>query len=135
MSLFNVFDLSGTALSAQSIRLSTVATNLANAEVASGSPETAYRTRRPIFASIMDTEGMNASGVQVKGIYEDPRPAHQKFDPSHPLADENGFIYLPNVNTIEEMAEMMASSKSYQAGVEVMNTSKQLLMRTLTLGR
>ena len=135
MSLFNVFELSGSALSAQSIRLNTVATNMANAQVVSSSAEGAYRARRPVFTTLLDEAGENTAKVHVSGYVEDPSPARQEFNPSHPMADNDGYIYMPNVNPIEEMAEMMETSKSYRASVEVMNTSKQLLLRTLTLGR
>lgn len=137
MSLFNVFELSGSALSVQSVRLNAIATNLANAEAVSGLPEDTYRARRPIFEAVLQQAAGNtrAVAVRVTGIAEDQTPPLKRFTPGHPLADENGFTYLPNVNVIEEMANMMSASRAYQTNVEVMNSSKQLLLRTLTLGQ
>ncbi|MFA7096519.1 MAG: flagellar basal body rod protein FlgC [Gammaproteobacteria bacterium] len=137
MSLFKVFDVAGSAMSAQSVRLNTTASNLANAESVSGSPEEAYRARHPVFAAVMNslrgTE--SAASVRVAGIVESQAPAQARYAPDHPMADANGYIYLPNVNVVEEMANMISASRSYQNSVEVMNTSKQLMLRTLMLGQ
>ena len=137
MSLMNVFALSQSALVAQTTRLNFVAENLANAEVAAGSADTVYRAKYPVFKSFINQELSNsaAKGVRVDGVYEDETAPRKLFDPGHPLADETGFVYLSNVNTVEEMANMMEASRSYQTKVEMMNTAKQLLMRTLTLGQ
>lgn len=137
MSLMNVFALSQSALVAQTTRLNFVAENLANAEVAAGSPEAVYRAKYPIFKSFINQELSNSSakGVRVEGVYEDEAAPRKLFDPGHPLADDTGFVYLSNVNTVDEMANMMEASRSYQTNVEMMNTAKQLLMRTLTLGQ
>jgi len=137
MSLFNVFDISGSALSAQTIRLNTVASNLANAEVVSGSAEETYRAKAPVFQTLFN-DAINkdgASGVEVLEILESSAAPRQQYQPEHPLADDNGNVWLPNVNAIGEMANMISASRSYQSNIEVMNTSKQLLLRTLSLGQ
>lgn len=137
MGLFNLFDLAGSALSAQSVRLNTVASNLSNAQVASSTPEAAYRAREPVFSAVLD--GLNGESAQprlsVARIVESAAPPRQEYAPHHPLADKDGYIYMPNVNVVEEMANMISTSRSYQSNVEVLNTSKQLLLNTLRLGQ
>jgi flagellar basal-body rod protein FlgC len=140
MALFNVFDIAGSSMSAQSVRLNTVASNLANADVVSAKEADVYRSRQPVFAAVMDT--LNSGGqeqasipVRVAAIVESKAAARQEFQPEHPMANKQGYIFRSNVNAIEEMANMMAASRSYQNNVEVFNTSKQLLLKTLTLGR
>ncbi|MEH6616203.1 MAG: flagellar basal body rod protein FlgC [Porticoccus sp.] len=137
MSLFNVFDISGTALSAQSVRLNAISSNLANAEVVSSSEEEAYRARYPVFSSAMDSAmgGRGAVGVRIDGMVESQLAPRKEFSPTHPLADQEGYIYMSNVNSVEEMANMISASRSYQSSVEAMNTTKQLIMRTLNMGR
>jgi flagellar basal-body rod protein FlgC len=137
MGLLNLFDLAGSAMSAQSVRINTVASNLANAEVASASPEAAYRAREPVFTAVLDEFGEHpeSARVTVADIVESDAPVRQRYAPHHPLADEKGFIYLPNVNVVEEMANMISAARSYQSNVEVLNTSKQLLLNTLRLGQ
>jgi len=138
MSLFNIFDVAGTALSAQTLRLNTTSSNLANANSASSSTGETYRARQPVFATMLSNEfdDENGSvGVQVLGIVEKQDPARAEYNPGHPLSDEEGYVYMPNVNVIEEMANMISASRSYQTNVEVMNTAKQMLMRTLSLGQ
>ena len=137
MSLFKVFDIAGSAMSAQSVRLNTVASNLANAESASSSINETYRARTPVFAAVMDAlqNDGSAAGVKVLGIVESQAPLRREYRPDHPLADESGYINLPNVNTVEEMTNMISASRSYQTNVEVINTSKQMLLRTLSLGQ
>ncbi len=137
MGLFNLFDLAGSALSAQSVRLNTVTSNLSNAQVASGTPESAYRAREPVFAAVMDEVNGEAGlpRLTVAGIVESKAPPRQQYAPDHPLADKDGYIYMPNVNVVEEMANMISTSRSYQSTVEVLNTSKQLLLNTLRLGQ
>lgn len=136
MSIFKIFDVAGSAMSAQSVRMNTVASNLANADVASGTAEGAYRSKQPVFAAVLDETAANAetAKVAVTGIVESQAPAQKQYAPHHPLADEQGYIYLPNVNVVEEMANMISASRSYQSNVEVLNTSKQLLLSTLRLG-
>ena len=153
MGLYNVFDIAGSSMSAQSVRLNTVASNLANADVVSSTQAGAYRSRQPVFAAVMDalnSTGQNVGqsgaaqygmqqgqspGVRVAGIVEDNAVARKEYQPEHPLANKEGYIFKSNVNAIEEMANMMAASRSYQNNVEVFNTSKQLLLKTLTMGR
>ncbi len=126
-------------MSAQSVRLNTVASNLANADVVSGKEADVYQSRQPVFAAVMNAldGGNNQSSVPVKisAIVESKAAARQEYQPNHPMANEQGYIYKSNVNTIEEMANMMAASRSYQNNVEVFNTSKQLLLKTLSMGR
>ena len=136
MSLFNVLDIAGSGMSAQALRLNTTASNMANAESVSSSSAATYRARQPVFSAVMKALGDNPAGVgvQVKGIVESQAPLRKQFEPGHPMADAEGYIYLPNVSMVEEMANMISASRSYQSNSEVAKTSKQLLMRTLTLG-
>lgn len=137
MSLFDIFDVAGSALQAQSVRLNTTSSNLANANSISSSTGSTYRARHPIFAPIMDEfgENENSIGVRVMGVVESNQPLRREHNPNHPMADEEGFIYLPNVNVVEEMANMISASRSYQTNVEVMNSAKQMLLRTLAIGQ
>jgi flagellar basal-body rod protein FlgC len=137
MSLFNVFDIAGSALSAQSLRLNVTASNLANMQNVAGAPEDVYRARHPIFRAETRSfaSELAASGVQVLGIIESSAPPIERFDPGHPEANEQGLIYAANVNPMEEMANMISASRSYQSNLEVINTSKELLLRTLSLGQ
>lgn len=139
MSMFKVFDIAGSAMSAQSLRLNVTASNLANANSVSSSIDQTYRARQPVFAAMLNQAGQgnepDAVGVQVRGIVESQAPLQQQYQPDHPMADENGYVYMPNVNVVEEMANMISASRSYQTNVEVVNTAKQLMMRTLTMGQ
>jgi flagellar basal-body rod protein FlgC len=135
MSLFDVFGLAGSAMSAQSTRLNVTASNLANSEVVASSESGAYRAREPIFAALVDNFGDSVRGVQVLGVTQKMTPVAKRYEPGHPLADAEGYIFGTNVNPIEEMVNMLSASRSYQNNVEVLNTSKELLMRTLSLGR
>ena len=136
MSLFNVFDVTGSAMSAQTIRLNTVASNMANADSVSGSPDQVYKAKNPIFETLLQQESnSNSVSVRVKEILDSDAPPLVRYEPNHPLADAQGNIYAPNINMVEEMANMMSASRSYQNNVEVFNTSKQLLMRTINIGR
>lgn len=135
MSLFSIFDVAASAMSAQTVRLNTTASNLANADSASATEEGAYRARRPVFAEFRDALDHSVAGVRVAGIVEDTAPAQKKYLPDHPLADGEGYVYTPSVNVVEEMADMISASRSYQNNVEVVNTSKQLLLNLLRLGQ
>jgi flagellar basal-body rod protein FlgC len=139
MSLFRVFDISGSAMAAQSIRLNTTASNLANAESVSSNFDDTYRARKPIFAAQLHEalqSGQDYSvKVEVKGIVESDAPLRREYHPDHPMADENGYIYKPNVNVMEEMADMMSASRSYQTNVQVADAAKQMLNATLNLGK
>ena len=136
MSLFNVFDIAGSAMSAQSIRLNTTASNLANADVVGSSPETTYRARHPVFSTAFDSAmgDPGAGRVRVDEIVESTVAPRQQYSPAHPMADAEGFIYMSNVDAVEEMANMISASRSYQSSVEAMKTTKQLIVRTLSLG-
>jgi flagellar basal-body rod protein FlgC len=140
MSLFQIFDVSGSALTAQSVRLNTTASNLANAESVSGNPRTAYKARHPVFASLVREFGATANedesavGVRVLGIVESTAPALVRYQPDHPMADPKGNVYVSNVNSIEEMTNMIAASRSFQSNVEIINTSRDLLLKTITMG-
>ncbi len=137
MPLSSIFDIAGSAMSAQSVRLNTVASNLANADSVAASPDKAYRARNPVFSAVMQGMGRNAEsvGVRVQGVTESQAPINKEYQPGNPLADASGFVYTTNVNQIEEMANMISASRSYQNNVEVMNTSKQLMLSTLKLGQ
>jgi len=138
MSLYNIFDVAGSGMSAQSLRLNVTASNIANANSISSSAEETYRGRHPVFAAEMQKAAAGQSEsipVQVLGIVEDQDPLRQEYNPNHPLADEDGFIYKPNVNVMEEMANMMSASRSYQTNVQVADAAKQMLMKTLQLGK
>ncbi|MBS1156005.1 MAG: flgC [Proteobacteria bacterium] len=135
MSLFRVFDISSSAMHAQSARLNAVASNLANAESVTSSNGQPYRAKQVVFQAAPVGTGKNALGVKVAGVIEDQSPAKLVFDPRHPLADANGYVAMPNVNAVEEMTNMISASRAYQTNVEVMNTAKTLLMRTLSLGQ
>jgi len=137
MSFFNIFDVAGSGMSAQTIRLNTVASNLANADTVSSSEANAYRAKEPVFEVMYDAalgKGSSINGVRVNSIKESTAPIQSRYMPGNPLADERGYVYSSNVNTIEEMVNMISASRSYQNNVEVMNTSKEMLLRTLTLG-
>ena len=138
MPSMRIFDVAGSGMNAQTLRLNLVASNISNANSVSSSSDQVYKARQPVFAAelknIMDKNNA-ASGVNVLGVVENQAPPVMEYAPNHPMADELGYIYKPNVNTVEEMANMMSASRSYQNNVEVFNTSKQLLMATLNLGR
>ena len=137
MSSFKVFDIAGSAMGAQSLRLNLVASNLANADAVTSSINQTYRARQPVFAtelqSALDQRGA-AAGVEVRGVVESQVPPSMEYAPEHPLSNADGYIFRPNVNTIEEMTNMLSASRSYQDNVEVANTAKQLLLQTLKLG-
>lgn len=122
-------------MSAQTIRLNTTASNMANAENISSDPNDVYQARHPVFSTILNTETENSGGVKVLDIVESQVPPRKLYAPDNPQSDELGYIYLPNINPIEEMANMISASRSYQNNVEIMKTSKQLLMNTLRLGQ
>jgi flagellar basal-body rod protein FlgC len=137
MSSFKIFDIAGTGMSAQSVRLNTTASNLANADSVSGDPTKVYKAKHPLFEAVRAGLGANAatSGVSVRGIYENQAAPNARYEPGNPLADQNGYVYAPNVNTVEEMVDMISASRSYQNNVEVMNTAKDMMLATLKLGQ
>lgn len=138
MSLFNIFDIAGSAMSSQSVRLNVTASNLANAQSVGPDEASTYRARHPVFSAVMQSlRGGQAQsvGVKVDGIVESQAPMDKRYQPDHPLANEEGYVYMPNVNIVDEMSNMISASRSYQGNVEVLNTSKQLLMATLRMGQ
>jgi flagellar basal-body rod protein FlgC len=140
MSLLQVFDVAGSALNAQSIRLNVVASNLANADSVASSPQQAYRARHPVFQSVMSgalagtPESRASAGVRVLGIWQSDASPAMRHEPGHPLADADGNVWGSNVNVVEEMANMISASRAFQTNVEVINTSRDLLLRTLAMG-
>lgn len=134
MSLFNIFNIAGSAMSAQSQRLNTVASNLANADSATSSTGQVYRPKQVVFSAV-PVAGQAASGVKVDQVVEDKSPPKMVYDPKHPLADENGYVAMPNVNVVDEMVNMISASRSYQTNVDTMNAAKTLLQKTLAIGQ
>jgi flagellar basal-body rod protein FlgC len=136
MSSFKIFDIAGSGMSAQSVRLNTVASNLANADSVSGDPNSVYRARHPVFQAVMGTPGdLSTEQVNVTGIAQSQSSPETRYDPGNPLADAQGNVYAPNVNVVEEMADMISASRSYQNNVEVLNTSRDMMLATLKLGQ
>jgi flagellar basal-body rod protein FlgC len=136
MSSFKIFDIAGSGMSAQAVRLNTVASNLANADSVSGDPNTVYRAKHPVFQAVMGSGADSASAaVKVTGIAESQAAAETRYDPGNPLADSQGNVYAPNVNVVEEMADMISASRSYQNNVEVLSTSRDMMLSTLKLGQ
>ena len=134
MSMFSIFSVSGSAISAQSQRLNVVASNLANVDAVAGPDGQAYKAREVVFQTApMGPEG--AAGVKVKGVTENNTPGRRVHNPEHPLADAQGYVTHSNVNAVDEMVNMISASRSYQNNVEVMNTAKSLLLKTLQLGQ
>ena len=134
MSLFNVFKISGSAMSAQSMRLNTVASNLANADSVVSSDGKPYQSKQVVFKAIQDA-ATNTSTVQVDRVIEDTKPGKMVYDPKNPMANSDGYITMPNVNVTEEMVNMISASRAYQNIVEVMNTARTLLSKTLQMGQ
>jgi len=146
MSDFKIFDIAGSGMSAQSVRLNTVASNLANADSVSGDPATVYRAKHPVFKAVLG-DGLAAGGgaggaadpatatVEVTGIAESSAAPQSRYDPGNPLADAQGYVYAPAVNVVEEMTDMISASRSYQNNVEVLNTARDMMLDTLKLGQ
>lgn len=134
MSLFNIFNVAGSAMSAQGQRLNTVASNIANADSATSSTGQTYRAKHVVFAAV-PTLNAAASGVRVQQVVEDTSPLKMVYDPKHPQADDKGYVAMPNVNVVEEMVNMISASRSYQTNVETMNAAKTMLLKTLTIGQ
>ncbi|MGD8936503.1 MAG: flagellar basal body rod protein FlgC [Thiogranum sp.] len=138
MSLFDVFGIAGSAMSSESVRLNVTASNLANAQSIGPDEASTYHARHPVFSAVMQSlQGVESPGVGVRvdGIVQSQAPLEQRYEPGHPMANEEGYVYLPNVNMIDEMSNMISASRSYQSNVEVLNTSKQLMLATLRLGQ
>ena len=134
MSVFNVFHVAGSALTAQSMRLNAVASNLANADSITSANGKPYRAKQVVFEAT-PMGGAAAQGVRVKQVVEDSSPGRLVYDPKSPAADEKGYVTMPNVSVVDEMVNMSSASRSYQTNAEVMNTAKQLLLKTLTIGQ
>ncbi|NWL78566.1 flagellar basal body rod protein FlgC [Pseudomonas taiwanensis] len=148
MSLSSIFNIAGTGMSAQNTRLNTISSNIANAETVSSSLDQTYRARHPVFAtmfqdslgngdrgSLFADQDQSGAGVQVLGVIEDQSTLTPRYEPSHPAANADGYVYYPNVNVVEEMADMISASRSFQTNVEMMNTAKQMMQKVLTLGQ
>ena len=134
MSMFSIFGVSGSAISAQSQRLNVVASNLANADAVAGPDGKAYKARHLTFQTVpMGSDG--SAGVRIEGVRESEQPFRKIHDPSHPSADAAGYVTHSNVNPVDEMVNMISASRSYQNNVEVMNTDKSLLLKTLQMGQ
>lgn len=134
MSLFNVFAIAGSALTAQSMRLNTTSSNLANADSVTSASGTPYRAKQVVFQA-EPVAGPDAQGVRVMQVVEDAAPPRMVYEPKNPLANEQGYVAMPNVNVVEEMVNMISASRSYQNNVEMMNTAKNLMQKTLAIGQ
>ena len=138
MSTFKVFDIAGSALSAQSVRLNTVASNLANANTVSGDKDQVYKARYPVFETVVaqTTRGeVSGAAVRVTEVIESDKAPLARYEPGNPVADAEGFVYAPDINPVEQMVDMISASRSYQNNIEVMNASKEMLLATLRLGQ
>lgn len=147
MSLSNVFNIAGSGMSAQSTRLNTISSNIANAETVSSSVDQTYRARHPVFATVLQQANgkpndslfgdldQAGAGVKVLGVVEDQSELQARYEPNHPAANGDGYVYYPNVNVVEEMADMISASRSFQTNAELMNTAKTMLQKVLTLGQ
>lgn len=133
MSLFNVFNVAGSGMAAQSQRLNVVASNLANADSTTSANGQPYKAKQVVF-SAMPVDG-GGQGVKVTSVVEDNLPMKMVYDPKHPMADGQGYVAMPNVDVVGEMVNMISASRAYQNNVEVMNTSKTMLLKTLTIGQ
>lgn len=137
MSLFKVFDIAGSAMNAQSVRMNVTSSNLANAGSVHGDPDKVYRAKQPVFSTFSESLSSQSgvAGVRLDGIVESSAPLQKVYQPDNPDADVDGNVYTTNVNTVEEMVNMMSASRSYKNNIEMINTTKDLLMQTLSLGR
>ena len=140
MSLFNVFNVSGSALNAETIRLNTTASNLANAESVNGDSTKIYKARHPVFQTVMDDTATNFDGedagvgVRVLGVVESTAPPLMRYQPDNPLANKDGYVFSSNVNSIEEMTNMISANRSFSTNVEAINTARDLLLKTIQMG-
>jgi flagellar basal-body rod protein FlgC len=135
MSNLPIFDVAGSAMTAQSVRLSTVASNLANADSVAGTPEGVYRAKQPIFSAEPVAADPALAGVTVTNVVESTAAPLKRYEPGHPLADAQGYVYAPDIDPVAQMVDMISASRSYQANVEVFNTAKDLAVATLGMGR
>lgn len=128
---YSIFDIAGSAMRAQNLRLNATASNLANANSVAGSEQDAYRARHPVFAAMLEDE---IGGVQTLGVVESSREVNKRYEPDHPMSDEEGYVFGSNVDNVEEMANMMSASRSYQSNVDLLGTVRQLMLQTLKMG-
>lgn len=147
MALMNVFDIAGSGMSAQSVRLNTTASNIANAESVATNGEDTYRARQPVFEAQMQSalrgnpfdfnnQPLNAGqGVKVLGVVESDAPYQLRYEPNHPYADDKGYVKYPNVNVVEEMTNMISASRSFQTNADVMSAAKKMMEQALALGQ
>ena len=137
MSSFKIFDIAGSGMNAQNLRMNLVASNLANVDAVSSSIDQTYRARQPVFQAVMDDFNARnpAVGVRMAGVVESKAPLVREYAPNHKMADDEGYIYRPNVNVVEEMANMISASRAYQNNIEVVNSTRQMLSATINLGR
>ena len=136
MSLNRIYDIAGSSLSAQTLRLNTVASNMANAESVGATPGETYKARRPVFSELLDREKSHiGSQVSVSVVQESTEEPLMRFEPNNPLANDDGYVFYPNINMVEEMADMMSATQSYQTSVEVMSNARRMQERLLSLGR
>ncbi len=139
MAIDRIFGVAGSALNAQTSRLNTIASNLANASSVAGSEKEAFRAKRTVFKAVLQEQqgqtNPNTGGVKVESLTDDPSPVRRVYEPTSPMADKEGYVYASNVNEMTETVEMMAASRSYQNNVEVVNTARQLMMRTIDIIR
>jgi flagellar basal-body rod protein FlgC len=141
MSLFSVFNIAGSALNAQTIRLNTTASNLANSESVDGDASKVYRARHPVFQTMMDSPDASSAdpdgavaGVRVLGVVQSTTEPVKRYDPNNPAANKDGYVYMSNVNSIEEMTNMISANRSFATNVEAINTARDLLLKTIAMG-
>jgi flagellar basal-body rod protein FlgC len=140
MSLFDVFTVSGSAMNAETIRLNTTSSNLANAESVNGDVTKVYRARHPVFQAVMNTQlGVDddqdaSAGVRVMGVVESTTPPIRTYQPDNPLSDKDGYVYSSNVNPIEEMANMISANRSFATDVQAVTTARDLLLKVISMG-
>ncbi len=135
MSNLPIFDIAGSALQAQSVRMSTIASNLSNADTVAGSAEAVYKPLEPIFQAVTSREDPRLTGVEVKQIVQSEAAPIKRYEPNHPLADGEGYVYSPDIDPVAQMVNLISTSRNYQAGVEMLTTAKELALATLTMGR
>ncbi|CAM0124119.1 TPA: flagellar basal body rod protein FlgC [Stenotrophomonas maltophilia] len=135
MSNLPIFDIAGSALQAQSVRMSTIASNLSNADTVAGSADAVYKPLEPIFQAVTSKNDPNITSVKVKEITQSDAAPIKRYEPGHPLADGDGYIYQPDVDPVAQMVNLISTSRNYQAGVEMLTTAKELALATLTMGR
>ncbi|WP_445683764.1 flagellar basal body rod protein FlgC [Stenotrophomonas pavanii] len=135
MSNLPIFDIAGSALQAQSVRMSTIASNLSNADTVAGFADAVYKPLEPIFQAVTSKDDPNITSVKVKEITQSEAAPIKRYEPGHPLADADGYIYQPDVDPVAQMVNLISTSRNYQAGVEMLTTAKELALATLTMGR